>query len=254
MRNILKMLFEKQKKPTKKQRIIFWGVVVAFALSFAFAVNWYGANARFVLAAKDGEFDQVQDFLRRGFNPNVRVPIRNRGAFFWFTPLDAAMTLSNVDVVSALLKAGADPNLVNEAGMSPLFAAVMDGDKPEIVRLLLKYGANVNQKNSFGYTALQMAIFQNSSGDVRELLNAGAPLDIREGYSDVQNKGNSTLMQWATFLRVSDDTDVLEILLQAGSDPLYQNKKGETALDILKERFPQSEVYYFLKKATMKKP
>ena len=249
----MKLLFGKKKKPTKKQRMFFWGTVTIVALSFAFAINWYGTNARFVLAAKDGELDQVQGFLNRGLNPNVRVPIRNRGTFFWFTPLDAAMTLSNTDVIAVLLRAGADPNHVNEAGMSPLFAAIMDGDKPEIVGLLLKHGADVNQKNSAGYTALQMAVFQNSSEDLRELLKAGAPLDIREGDSDVQKQGYSTLMQWATFLRASDDIDVAKILLEAGADPTYQNKAGKTALSIIEERFPKSTVYYFLKQAIEEK-
>lgn len=59
-------------------------------------------------------------------------------------------------MVDQLLKLGADPNLAENAGWTPLHIAAWKWHLKD-VELLLGGGANVNQENKLGFTALALA-------------------------------------------------------------------------------------------------
>jgi HEAT repeat protein len=79
------------------------------------------------------------------------------------------------EIVSLLLKRGADVNQVDENKNTALMFAADSCDR-ETLRLLLKAGAQVNAKNKMGLTALQMGIVTGNPG-LEELIVAGARLD-----------------------------------------------------------------------------
>ena len=81
------------------------------------------------------------------------------------TPLSVAMWETNADVVHALLDLGADINLADDNGRTPLSHGV---EKIELVQLLVERGADINLSDKDGHTPLWWA--QNKG------LNLQAPL------------------------------------------------------------------------------
>ena len=88
------------------------------------------------------------------------------------TPLMYAALYSDAATVKALLQAGANPNLRNEAGATPLMWAI---DSAEKTKLLLDAGAEVDARSNDGRTALTIATARVGASDgVKVLLERGA--------------------------------------------------------------------------------
>ena len=75
------------------------------------------------------------------------------------TPLTTASIFGQVDVVRALLEAGADMNMSSTGGYggTPLTEASFWG-YVEVVRALLEAGADMNKRNSDGKSPLYLAL------------------------------------------------------------------------------------------------
>jgi ankyrin repeat protein len=92
----------------------------------------------------DGIQDRlVELLLRHGADPNIR---NSKG----LTPLLQALALRNrsmLKVLALLLDHGADPNIGDQDGKLPLHYAIIFPKSPEMVALLLKYGADPKVPN-----------------------------------------------------------------------------------------------------------
>lgn len=85
------------------------------------------------------------------------------------SPLHHAVAQGDFPTVTALLEAGADPNLQSEYGNSPLFAAIdhrghtssvleaIDSDRWAVTRALLDHGARTNSRDRLGRTLVDLA-------------------------------------------------------------------------------------------------
>lgn len=72
------------------------------------------------------------------------------------SPLMAAiLKLAEIGLLRLLLDAGADANIVDSRGLSPLWATLLDNGNPEIMGLLLEYGADASIPY-FGKTLLEV--------------------------------------------------------------------------------------------------
>ena len=87
------------------------------------------------------------------------------------TPLMYAVLYGGAKLVGDLLKAGADPNVRNDAGATGLSWAVDDIEK---VELLLAHGADVNAATNFGRTPVMLSAQAGSAAVVKLLLERGA--------------------------------------------------------------------------------
>jgi ankyrin repeat protein len=85
--------------------------------------------------------------LQRGADPNIR---NKQG----LTPLQVATTLGFTEGVEALLKGGASVNIGDQTGETPLIAAVHQRNV-ELVRLLLDQGADPDHNDNSGRSARQ---------------------------------------------------------------------------------------------------
>ena len=103
-------------------------------------------------AINEGDIDSViqlaqnTDLINR-FESIEQPP--NSGSFMSLTPLLLAVMRENPAIVRILLEKGADPNLRNEDGVSPLIVAAENGNI-EYVQMLLGYGATVSN-NVYNY-------------------------------------------------------------------------------------------------------
>jgi ankyrin repeat protein len=169
-------------------------------------------------AALRGDAATVKVLLTKGANPNVRLtkgsPVRRFGSQWALptpltgaTPLFVAALYLEVDIVRALLAAGADHTLGLPNGTTPLLAAagtavekearpsdlvrhnIVDNDTPQVPRLeaevldattlLLDAGADANQANELGDTALHAAAGAGLTSVIQLLADRGARLDAR---------------------------------------------------------------------------
>ena len=76
-----------------------------------------------------------------------------------------------------LLDSGADVDVTDEGGGTPLGAAAIGG-QAETVDLLLASGADVNRKDDRGWTPLHWAAHNGDPGIVGKLLEKGAETDV----------------------------------------------------------------------------
>lgn len=121
----------------------------------------------FMKHVEAGNLGEVEKLLDSGVNINFKRP-GDRG-----TALIIASTKSHLDVVTILVSRGADVNLSNQSGWTPLMAAASTGSHP-IATFLLEKGADPNAKHIYGWTALKLASQKGKEDIVRLLKKFGA--------------------------------------------------------------------------------
>ncbi|WP_324076698.1 MAG: ankyrin repeat domain-containing protein [Erythrobacter sp.] len=89
----------------------------------------------------------IRFLTQRGADPNIR---NKKGV----TPIQLATSMGFIDGVEALIKAGADVNVADQTGETPLIAAVHQRN-PELARVLLAKGADPEHNDNSGRSARQ---------------------------------------------------------------------------------------------------
>jgi ankyrin repeat protein len=132
---------------------------------------------------------------------------------------DAAMQRNN-DVVTKLVKDGADVNGSQPDGATALMWAAYNGDV-KLAQALLKAGANPSAANRNGSTALWLAATRGDAEMLETLLDAGA------NANEELPLGRRPLMLAAR----SGVVDAVNVLLKHGADPnAKETQRGTTAL------------------------
>ncbi len=122
-------------------------------------------------------YDKIQLFVR--FN-DQDINRRDREGN---TPLHLAINQRTLryELIELLLEAGADPNLEDSAGRTPLMQMAADNRSSRFFSLLLQKGADVNLSGRRGITPLMLAARNTDSEEVIfTLLDAGAEVDISD--------------------------------------------------------------------------
>jgi ankyrin repeat protein len=149
-----------------------------------------------------GELDSLtfaRKALQKGANVNARLTRfphtlytgRNALNHIGGTPFFLAAHRFDIDLMKVLVEGGADPQLPNEDGTTPLMAAAGVGlhnlgenpGTPEevaaAVEFCLKLGSDPKAANNEGETALHGAAWTGSNRAVQLLVDAGVPLDVK---------------------------------------------------------------------------
>jgi ankyrin repeat protein len=131
----------------------------------------------------------------------------------------------------ALLQDGADVNVHDQQGMTPLMAASF-AENVEIVKALLDHGARVNDQDIDGRTALHYAAEKRLATDaVPTLLKAKADVNLKSGPTAKYLPGATPLIIAAS----AGNERAVEFLLNAGADPNARTTSGLTALDVARQ-------------------
>lgn len=186
----------------------------------------------------------VKTLLSEGAYPNVSVREDD------ITPLHFAVRMKSVELVEALLLAGANVNAQTAqseeycAGETPLLWAVCCGNG-DIVRCLLNYGALPEIVTEDGITPLYVGALLGRDGMLPILINAmktaGVNNDAIRTYINAQRtkkkKSIDVIGQTALFIAVEqENAQSVRILLQLGADPNLARADGMTAEQMAIER------------------
>ncbi|MEW5993067.1 MAG: ankyrin repeat domain-containing protein [Candidatus Zixiibacteriota bacterium] len=147
---------------------------------------------------------------------NVRCGDEKRSA------LHVAVRDGNVSLAEELISSGANVNVVDGNGATPLFSA---GSK-DVAELLISQGSNVGHRDKEGRSALHMAAQDGRPGVAAKLIDRGADPNARDIF------GNTPLHFAAANLGVGQ-LEVLHLLLFHRADPKARNRQGETPLHFL---------------------
>lgn len=102
-------------------------------------------------------FELATKLIKSGADVNVSVAINNVGPIITINPLAFGATYNNYDFVKMLIQKGANVNVQDNLGYTPLMRCFTNGANKEIANLLIENGADVNLKNCDGFTVFDMA-------------------------------------------------------------------------------------------------
>ena len=173
------------------------------------------SEKEFFKAIVKGEESIVSLFLEAGMSPNAK-----QGGI---TALMEASRWGKThrEVAAALIRAGAEINVQDPYGVTPLLFAAISGS-PETIRMLLKSGADVKAKDVDGRTALIETLTTENDlppETIEELIQAGSEVNVRI-YG-----GLTPLM-----IAAAGNSRILQALIRAGADLNATDDQGATAL------------------------
>jgi len=147
-------------------------------------VNGIGSNGETALhyAAYWGKTGMIRLLIEFGADVNIRDIDDGTGLSSGSTPLNLAafdrMSGNAAEAIDMLLAAGADPNIPNDSGRTPLMTAVYGHSSfcstINSINRLVEAGTDLEIKDSVGSTALMMALYSDKEEIAGLLREAGA--------------------------------------------------------------------------------
>ena len=191
--------------------------------------NAGGRDLALATAAYEGDVTALKLLLANAADPNTNSLLTwsvqgrelNAGYDYKFTPLVLAVIRRNTDAVTELLRAKADPNVPDPRGNPPLYNALVH---IPTLKALLEGGADPNARTADGSPMLVMAVWDQNEPAVKLLLAHQAEVNAASGNP---NFVGVTALHAAASI---GNTNIAELLLQAGADVNAREKDGSTPL------------------------
>ena len=190
------------------------------------------------------------------------------------TLLHKAASQDDIEMIITLKDSGANFNLADKDGYTPLMYCARFSKKIETLALLLSNGANAKAKNRFGLTAIEIAAADNANAEIVSALLAksskedakkayvtavglGRPNKIIQKFFDggmspnAVYRGKSVLMYAA---ESNTHTNCIELLLEKGADPTMLTSDYKDAFWFARQNpsLPKNDVYWSLNNSEKK--
>jgi ankyrin repeat protein len=182
-----------------------------------------------MFAAQQGDVDSARILLAAKANPNDVMP--KSGA----TPLIIASAISQPEVATLLLDNGADPNVKDANGFTPLHHAVRDSDygldpaekatSVLTVRALLAHGADPNARLQLDKAKVAAEIKDQGNVGVRAA-NGGRAKRTSITITEVELEGATPVALAAE----CNNLEAIKLLVEAGANPNIPTEQGTTPL------------------------
>ncbi len=179
------------------------------------------------IAIMNGRADIVRLLLRHGADSEDSYRASFDGSRPNSTPLTMAIELGDAEVVRALTTGGADPNAPNDRGDHPLSLAIRLKDTEIICALLDAPALDINAPDGGGIPGIFRLIAAGEQEAAARLLELGAEPDVC-----LPGSGSTALHEAAR----RGQSELAELLLLYGANPLARNARGELPCDLAKQR------------------
>lgn len=167
--------------------------------------------------------------LAAGANPDVEVDDGYPGGRR--VVLQTAVGWGNIEIIKALLAAGAKVDHVDESGQQPIHTAAARGNI-EAAKVLLLAGARVDAEirsnkmdSRNGYQPLHLAAFHGNTATVDFLISMGADVNAKDA------SGNTVVKTVVYSGCNADRIKTLQLLIKSGAKPDLADREGRTPLD-----------------------
>ncbi|KAI4946148.1 hypothetical protein J4E86_008851 [Alternaria arbusti] len=175
------------------------------------------ASGRSALSYATARGDQAMSATLLMCNASVVLKQPGADALHW------AVTAKDPSCIKLLLEYSADPNSRSVYGETSLHIAAMRYDDPERrMSLLLSSLASIDAQDYEGYTPLMFAVQKNRPKTVRYLLDKRANIDLAD------HVGSPAM----AFAILSDNEEILDVLLQHPCDTMWQTERRQTWLHL----------------------
>lgn len=151
-----------------------WGRMQSYVQRTGDTKTWY---KHAYWAGQTGNLDSAQTLMEFGIVPSVTRLLRSR------SPLHSAAATGDLDRLRELIEEGEyDVDEPSEDGTTPLLAAV-SANQTEIVKYLLSKGAQRDQASNAGMAPLHVAATMNQTEIIRLLIEAHADIDAKHKFA-----------------------------------------------------------------------
>jgi len=168
--------------------------------------------------------EMVKLLIARGADVSIAGPL---------TALQISISRGRRDIFDLLIQHGADVNVKDYEGFTPLYFAIHNNDS-DFMNTLIANGADVNTKYPGGETLLQSAAITGRTDSVKLLLQAGADINA------ANDRGQTSLhypldIKNSNYKKYKLSKDTLELLLANGADVNLKDRAGRTPLHLAAE-------------------
>jgi ankyrin repeat protein len=166
-------------------------------------------------ASVQGKLTNVRHLLKKGASPNAIMQDRNKRS-----ALILASAAGHENVVSELLRLGANVNYKDNAGLSAISWSALR-IKNKVAKLLLVWNADINTHDNNGNTPLMYAVGTHNIELLKMLALKGADLDV---------KSRPQKMTPLLIAVKNDDMEMIQELLKLAANVNSANHEGYTPL------------------------